>query len=169
MIRYSVLPIPVSQELYALTNTVETTTLHALTFNISFKWNILREEKDLYLLTNPIDWSNSHINWSECKYLAFSQNACFEWHISRKRKIYLLRNLIQYRSPTFIQTDLTANISFSTNSLFKIVTRNILQISYIYIHYFFYTLFQNISSKYTAKGGCNVTSYSQWPGKIYNF
>jgi len=62
MTRYSVLPIPVSQELHALTNTFETAILHVLTFRISFKWNILREEKDLYLLTNLIVWSSSHIN-----------------------------------------------------------------------------------------------------------
>jgi len=55
MTRYSVLPIPVSQELYALTNTFETTTLQVITFYISFKWSILREEIDLYLLTNPTD------------------------------------------------------------------------------------------------------------------
>jgi len=62
MTRYSVLPVPVSQELYALTNTFKTTTLHVLTFHILFKWNILREEKDIYLLTNPIVWSSSHTN-----------------------------------------------------------------------------------------------------------
>ena len=60
--RYSLPLVPVSQELYTLTNTFETTTLHVLTFHISFKWNILMEEKDLYLLTNPTDWSSSHTN-----------------------------------------------------------------------------------------------------------
>ena len=46
MTRYSVLLLLVSQELYGLTNTFETRTLHVLTFHISFEWKILRKEKE---------------------------------------------------------------------------------------------------------------------------
>jgi hypothetical protein len=81
---------------------------------------------------------------------------CLFWmeHFKEKKDLHILRNPIQYRSPIFIQTDLTANINLSTKSLFKIVTRNIFEIryththiyiyiySYIHLYYFFYSLFQ---------------------------
>jgi hypothetical protein len=54
-------------------------------------------------------------------------------HFKEQKDLHILRNPIQYSTPTFIQTDLTANINLSTNPLFKIVTRNIFEISYVYL------------------------------------